>query len=89
MIDQVVSRIVCAPIYRKGNHSSKKQSVIRLGEALTMLSQDDVLEEVLDETDWAFDIFEVTLLQENRVLRSAHRFLDPVLPERKQIAATI
>ncbi len=37
-----------------------------------MLSQDDILEEVLDETDWAFDIFEVTLLQENCVLRSAH-----------------
>ena len=42
------------------------------GAALTMLSQDNILEEVLDETDGAFDIFEVTLLQEDRVLRSAH-----------------
>ena len=37
-----------------------------------MLSQDYVLEEVLDEIDRSFDILEVPSLQEDGILRSAH-----------------
>ena len=54
--------------------------------SLTMLSQNDILEEVLHKVERAFHILELPLFEEHSVLRSAHCHFSAALRiERKQL----